>query len=348
MELKELMLSLCSLMSVSGHEYRSHAKVRELVGEHFDEIKEDAVGNILLIRRCGRKNAAKIMIDAHFDEIGMIVTEIHKGGFLSVTSIGGLDEAILQASDIIIYGKEELRGVIASTPPHLQKSEDEKKLTEISKLLIDTGYEKEELEELIRVGTPVGFAPRYEELLGENICGKSFDDKACAAAAIYALANTPKEELAADVYLLLSCHEETVRIGGVAASAFSVDPDYAMVIDVNLAVVPDTPRHETVDYGAGVSISISAITDRKLTKMTEALCREKEIKFTRIAAPSSTGTNTPVMNLTGRGIPTVDIGLPLKNMHTSGETLNMSDMRELASLVRAFACSDEIKEAFAV
>lgn len=348
MELKELMLSLCSLMSVSGHEYRSHAKVRELVGEHFDEIKEDAVGNILLIRRCGRENTAKIMIDAHFDEIGMIVTEIHKGGFLSVTSIGGLDEAILQASDVIIYGKEELRGVIASTPPHLQKSENEKKLTEISKLLIDTGYEKEELEELIRVGTPVGFAPRYEELLGENICGKSFDDKACAAAAIYALANTPKEELAADVYLLLSCHEETVRIGGVAASAFSVDPDYAMVIDVNLAVVPDTPRHETVDYGAGVSISISAITDRKLTKMTEALCREKEIKFTRIAAPSSTGTNTPVMNLTGRGIPTVDIGLPLKNMHTSGETLNMSDMRELASLVRAFACSDEIKEAFAV
>ena len=348
MELKELMLSLCSLMSVSGHEYRSHAKVRELVGEHFDEIKEDAVGNILLIRRCGRENAAKIMIDAHFDEIGMIVTEIHKGGFLSVTSIGGLDEAILQASDVIIYGKEELRGVIASTPPHLQKSEDEKKLTEISKLLIDTGYEKEELEELIRVGTPVGFAPRYEELLGENICGKSFDDKACAAAAIYALANTPREELAADVYLLLSCHEETVRIGGVAASAFSVDPDYAMVIDVNLAVVPDTPRHETVDYGAGVSISISAITDRKLTKMTEALCREKEIKFTRIAAPSSTGTNTPVMNLVGRGIPTVDIGLPLKNMHTSGETLNMSDMRELASLVRAFACSDEIKEAFAV
>ena len=348
MELKELMLSLCSLMSVSGHEYRSHAKVRELVGEHFDEIKEDAVGNILLIRRCGRENAAKIMIDAHFDEIGMIVTEIHKGGFLSVTSIGGLDEAILQASDVIIYGKEELRGVLASTPPHLQKSEDEKKLTEISKLLIDTGYEKEELEELIRVGTPVGFAPRYEELLGENICGKSFDDKACAAAAIYALANTPREELAADVYLLLSCHEETVRIGGVAASAFSVAPDYAMVIDVNLAVVPDTPRHETVDYGAGVSISISAITDRKLTKMTEALCCEKEIKFTRIAAPSSTGTNTPVMNLVGRGIPTVDIGLPLKNMHTSGETLNMSDMRELASLVRAFACSDEIKEAFAV
>ena len=288
------------------------------------------------------------MIDTHFDEIGMIVTDIHDGGFLSVTSIGGLDEAILQANDVIIYGKETLRGVIASTPPHLQKSDDEKKLTEISKLLIDTGYEKSELCELVSVGTPIGFAPRYTELQNENICGKSFDDKACAAAAIFALANTPKEELVADVYLLLSCHEETVKIGGVAASAFAVDPDYAMVIDVNLAAVPDTPRYETVDYGAGVSISISAITDRRLTKMTETLCKEKSIKFTRIAAPSSTGTNTPVMNLTGRGIPTVDIGLPLKNMHTSGETLNMSDMRELSSLVRAFVGCKVIKEAVAI
>ena len=115
MELKELMLSLCSLMSISGHEWKSHGKLKELVGDSFDEIKEDAVGNITLIRRCGKENAAKIMIDAHFDEIGMIVTEIHEGGFLSVTSIGGLDEAILQASDVIIYGKETLRGVIAST-----------------------------------------------------------------------------------------------------------------------------------------------------------------------------------------------------------------------------------------
>ena len=127
MELKELMLSLCSLMSISGHEWKSHDKVKALVGDSFDEIKTDAVGNLTLIRRCGKENPAKIMIDAHFDEIGMIVTDIHEGGFLSVTSIGGLDEAILQASDVVIYGKETLRGIIASTPPHLQKSDEEKK-----------------------------------------------------------------------------------------------------------------------------------------------------------------------------------------------------------------------------
>ena len=348
MELKELIFSLCSLMTVSGYEADSVAPLCELAGEYFDEISTDRVGNVKLIKKCSKASAPLIMIDTHFDEIGMIVTKIHEGGFLSVTSIGGLDLGILQASDVVIYGKEKLRGVIASTPPHLRKAGDSEKLTELENILIDTGYEKEELEEIVSLGTPVGFAPRYTELLGDSIVGKSFDNKACAAAAIYALANTKKEDLAANVCLLLSTHEETVNIGGVAVGGFEMDPDYAMVIDVNLAKVPKTKRSETVDFGEGISISISPITDKKLTKMTEELCRQKEIKFTRIAAPGSTGTNTPALNLVGRGIPVIDIGLPLKSMHTATEVISMSDATELAKLVEAFVCSEEIKEAFSV
>jgi endoglucanase len=290
-----------------------------------------------------------VLIDAHLDEVGMIVSDVLEGGFLRIVGIGGIDPAIMQAADVVVYGKEEMRGVVVSTPPHLRSS-DEKKLTPIDELLIDVGqgYTKEELCELIPIGTPVGFAPCYSELSNEYIAGKSFDDKACAAVALMAVLDTPADSLAADVYVALSAREETARDGGVRNVCFREEPDYAMVIDVNLAAVPDTPRHETVDYGAGVSISISAITDRKLTKMTEKLCSEKEIKFTRIASPSSTGTNTPVMNLAGRGIPTVDVGLPLKNMHTYNETLSMSDMEELCKLVEAFVTSEDIKEAFAV
>ena len=348
MELKELIIALCSLMSISGHEARSHKELIELVGESFDETYADAVGNILLIRRCGRENAARILIDTHFDEIGMIVTDICEGGFLKVTSIGGLDPSILQASDVVIYGKETLRGVITSTPPHLRGSSDSKKLTELHSLYIDTGYSKEEIETIVSIGTPVGFAPRYTELLGSNLVGKSFDNKACAAAAIYGIAGANKARLAADVYLLLSCHEETVRIGGVAPAAFGISPDYAMVIDVNLARVPDTPKYETVEYGGGVSVSISPVTDKRLTRMTEQLCRDKQISFTRVAAPSSTGTNTPALNLVGQGVPTVDIGLPLKSMHTYSEVINMEDAAMLSALVREFVCADKIKEAFAV
>ena len=146
MELKELIISLCSTMSISGHESQSHENVKALVGKYFDEIRTDNVGNILLVRRCGKENAARVLIDTHFDEIGMLVTGIKKGGFLSVTSVGGVDPAILQATDVVIYGKETLRGIIASTPPHLRKG-DGKKLSEISELLIDTGYSEEEIRE---------------------------------------------------------------------------------------------------------------------------------------------------------------------------------------------------------
>ena len=348
MELKELIISLSSLMSVSGSEYRAKDRLCELIGEHFDEISTDRVGNIRLIKRCLKNNPSLVMVDTHFDEIGMVVTKIHEGGFLSVTSIGGLDLAVLQASDVIIYGKKTIRGVISSTPPHLRKKSDSDKLTELHDILIDTGYEKEALEELVDIGTPVGFAPIYSELLGNTLVGKSFDNKACAACTIYGVANTPREALAADVCVLLSVHEETVNIGGVAVGGFELEPDYAMVIDVNLAKVPDAPRRESVDFGGGVSISISPITDRKLTKMTEELCRSNDIKFTRVAAPSSTGTNTPALNLVGRGIPTADIGLPLKSMHTPSEVISLDDAAELAKLVSAFISSSEIKEAFSV
>ena len=184
MELKKLIVDLSSLMSIGGHERFEREKLIALVGDQFDENYLDNVGNQIFVKRCGKENAPKIMLDAHMDEIGMIVTEILDGGFLRVTNIGGIDTGILQASDVIIYGKEErLFGVIASTPPHLATG-DNKTLPQMDELLIDTCLTKEELESKIRIGTPVGFAPKYTEMLGNKIMGKSFDDKACAACAI--------------------------------------------------------------------------------------------------------------------------------------------------------------------
>ena len=206
----------------------------------------------------------------------------------------------------------------------------------------------EELEEIVRIGTPVGFAPVYRELgANENLLvGKSFDNKACAAAAVCGIAEVDKNDLAANVYLLLSCHEETVRIGGVAPAAFSLKPDYAAVIDVNLASVPDTKRSETVDMGEGISIAISPITDKKLTKMAISLCEENSIKYERCAAPSSTGTNTSCLCIVGAGVPVVDVGLPLKNMHTYTEVIDLCDAKTLQSFVKALVSSKEIAEVY--
>ncbi len=339
--------ALCSLFSISGFEYRGAEELRALWGESFDELRTDAVGNHILLKRCGRENASKILIDAHFDEVGMIVTEVLEGGFLRVTSIGGIDRAILQAADVCVYTKNEiLKGVIISAPPHLRSASDGK-LPELDKLLVDMGgYTKEELEESCPVGTPVGFAPIYSRFGEDFMAGKSLDDKACAAIVLRALSDTVCEELAGDVYVCLSAREETAHDGGVRTACFNVSPDYAMTIDVNLGDAPNIDTRETVPLGKGPSISYSAATDRLLTASLARICKEKEIAFTPCAAPSSTGTNATSVNLVRTGIPVVDVGLPIRNMHTYNEVLTLSDAEALYRLVCEFAKSKDIADLF--
>ena len=187
MTLKELIISLCGIMSVSGNERRGGEELQRLVDGVFDEYRTDALGNHLFIKRCGHPHAPKILVDTHFDEIGMMVTGIKEGGFLTVTNIGGVDTRILPASEVVIYGKETLYGVFAAKAPHLSTAADMEKLTPLAEMLIDTGYSKEELEELCPIGTPVGFKPVYRELQNECLAGKAFDDKACGACAIFGI-----------------------------------------------------------------------------------------------------------------------------------------------------------------
>ena len=271
---------------------------------------------------------------------------ICEGGFLSFVPIGGVDPAILQACDVIVYGEKEIRSVVTSTPPHLAKRKTRTNIpTQTS--CISTPDIPRTNKKLVKIGTPVGFAPVWTELAGGRLAGKSFDNKACAACALFAVMSVPKCELAGDVFVLLSCFEETARGGGgVTAGAFGIYPDYALVIDVNLAKVPDVPERETVPMGEGVSVSLSAVTDRKLTARVIEMCEKEKIRFTKCVSASSTGTNAVPLNLVGEGIPVCDVGLPLKGMHTFGETIDLGDANELVRLVSAFLRSEKIAEEF--
>lgn len=346
MELKELIVSMASLMTVTGYESHDSERLDELIGGFFDESTTDALGNRIFIKRCGRENAPKILVDAHLDEIGMIVTDIKENGFLTVTNVGGVDTRILQASDVVIYGKEKIFGVIGSTPPHLQKPSEAKSLRAIGELLIDTGYPKEELEKIVRIGTPVGFEVKYVDLANGKIAGKGFDDKACAACAAEGIRRAAREDLAGDVYLMLSSREETTAVAGAATGAYAIDPDYAFVFDVNLGTTPDVPKSESVEVGGGVSLTVCPITDRCLTRMTAELAEKRGLKYQISVSGSGTGTNTPSIHLTGAGIPCVDVGLPLKSMHTCAESLDMADAECAAELIAAFITSKEIAEVF--
>lgn len=344
MNIKELTVSLCSLMSVSGSERYSKEKLNALIGDVFDEAYTDSIGNHIFVKRCGVENAAKILIDCHFDEIGMMVTSIKEGGFLSVTNVGGIDARLLQSGEVTVYGKEEIYGVFAATPPHLMTQENASKVKTIDTLYIDTGYTKEELEEIVNIGTPVGFRPKYTELLNDRLAGKSFDDKACGACAVCGIDSTDKEDMCADVYFVFSTREEIALAGHTAA--YSIDPDYALVVDVTHAYVPDMENKKYSEYGNGISIDMACATNRGLTKMAIELCREKNIKYSIKASPASTGTNANRIPNVRNGIPTVLVSLPIKNMHSANEVLDLNDSSELARFISEFIKCEKIREVY--
>ena len=345
MTLKELIISLSGVMSVSGNERRGGEELKKLIGGVFDDYKTDALGNHLFIKKCGRPNAPRILVDTHFDEIGMMVTGIKEGGFVSVTNIGGVDTRILPASEVIIYGKEPVYGVFAAKAPHLSTAADMEKLTPLSEMLVDTGYTKEELEELCPLGTPVGFKPIYADLLNDRLAGKAFDDKACGACAIFGIDAVQRRDLAGDVYFLFSAFEET-GMTGARVAGFGHRPDYALVLDVTHASVPEAKDRYLPEFGSGVAVAASPITNRRLTRMVTDLCKNGNIPFTVDACPGSTGTNANVLGVSAEGIPTALCSLPLKSMHTSAEVLSLDDARALSRVVSAFIKSKEISEVF--
>lgn len=345
MELKELIISLSSLMSVTGSEGYSTERLNGLIGGYFDEFYTDKIGNHIFVKKCGREGAPKIMVDCHFDEVGLMVSGIGDGGFMRVTNVGGVDAKILQSAEVIAYGEREVFGVIGSTPPHLLKASDAGKVKAIEELTVDTGYSREELEQICPIGTPVGFKPKYTELLGGKIAGKAFDDKACGACAVYALSSLDAGELAGDVYFVFSTREE-IGGAGAATATYGVYPDYALILDVTGAYIPEMDGQKWSGLGSGAAISVSAVTSRGLTGMLRQICDSDGIKYTLRAEPNNTGTNANRMGIVREGVPTALASLPLRNMHTSNEVISLDDSEALASLVRGFVTSKKIAEVY--
>ncbi len=345
MDLKELIFSLSGLMSVTGYERHSTDALNEIIGKYFDEFYTDSIGNHIFVKKCGKEHAPRILIDCHFDEIGMMVTGVKKGGFLTFTNVGGVDTRLLPSSEVVIYGKETIPGIVATTPESM-RSPGSDKLKTIDQLVIDTGYDKETLEELCPLGTPIGYKGEYFELKNEKLVGKAFDDKACGACAVHGIDAVDSLDMVADVYFVFATREE-IGCVGTGPAAYGIDPDYALVMDVTNSWIPEMTGMKWTMVGTGVSIDVSPVTNRKLTKMTAKLCEEKGIAYTFRASPGSTGTDANATGTIGEGIPTVLCSLPLRNMHTAKELLSMKDAEALSRLVSEFIKSTKIAEVFA-
>ena len=332
---------LCGIMSIAGFERRAAEEIRSLFGEAFDEITTDPARNIILTKKSKKPGVTgKLMLDAHFDEVGMIVTGITDEGLLRIQPIGGIDCKILPASDVWVYARDGKHyGVITAVSPHLSAGRDTNPRWD--NLLVDIGCTKEEAEKFIEVGTPIGYYNDGEELLDHRITGRALDDKSCCAALICAVDRIPAEELEYDVYVTLSAGEE-VGGGGAACAAWTIQPDYAIITDVDFATTPGVQAEESGKIGGGPMVTRSVVTDRKLTKKILDLAKENEISVSTVFAVTSTGTNNECVAFTAAGIPTAVVSIPLAGMHSYNELLSTDDAENFIKLIGKICVTAEL------
>ena len=325
---REILEKLLKIPTVSGHESEYAPKIAEALSVYFDGISIDRVGNITVLKRAKKPNAKKLLIDAHIDQIGFLVSKIEDGGFLRVASVGGIDARTLPSSDVLVCSDTPFFAVISSTPPHLSDSDG--KLTGASEILIDTGFSSDELKSRVRIGDAVVFAGVPADLAFGAICSPALDNKLCAAAALAALYEAECEY---DTCVLLSVREESGGFVGARVGIAEIKPDMAIVCDVNFARAYGVEKRESIERGKGPSVSISALTDKSLTNEIISLAKQKEILLQTVVEASNLGSNANVAAITAEGVRTAAISLPITNMHSTSECASLSDLCEMKRLL---------------
>lgn len=335
MDMKEMLLALTDTMSVVGFEYHDEEKLSALLLPYFDEHDYDAVGNHIFIRRCGKENAKKLMIDAHYDEVGLMVKDITKEGFLRVCPLGGTDARVYPASEVKVYGKETLSGIVLTKPQELMSEEEKGKLTPTSEMLIDVGLPKEEAAELVPIGTPIGYAFEPMTLLNGYFSVKGMDDKCSAVPVVDAISRLHMNDLNCDIYFSFSAKEE-VGHRAVAAAAYRIAPDMAIVLDVTFGVVPGGDKTTEIELGKGLSISLTAHLDAALADSIIETTKKHELSLRPVVEGTGTGTHADAIVYCAGGIPTALLSIPVWFMHTPIETVCMDDLKTMSDLLYAF------------
>jgi endoglucanase len=279
-----------------------------------------------------------ILLDAHLDEIGFAVTSIDKDGFLHLGKAGGPDMHVLLGHEVKVQAKEELYGVFCSKPPHLTTREDYKKSPEIDTVAVDIGMSQQRAKELVSPGDYVFLRQTPTTLLNNLVTGKAFDDRAGITSILRCLEIIKDKKPQVGVTAIFSLSEET-GLMAVKAGAFSVAPTHAIVIDVSFGLAPDIPKEKCGELKKGPMIGISPMLSREVTDKLFELAEDKKIPYQTEVMPGGTGTNSDIVSISGIGIKTGLISIPLRNMHTAVEVVAPKDIENVAKLTAEYILS---------
>lgn len=334
MNYEQTLARLCALSGPSGFEEAVTQEAAELLRPLTDEVYTTRLGSVVGVRRCGRDSAPKLLLDAHLDEIGFIVTG-HDEGFLRFAALGGVDPRMLPDREIALMTDPPVNGVVICLPPHIQEDGDMDKTTPIKDLCIDVGLSQEEAKGRIPTGTPATYRGGCTPLGEELLCGKALDDRCGFAVLLDVLERLRDKQLNVDLYVLGSTQEETHSAGAITA-AYDLAPDWCVAVDVTHGDSPDASKNETFQLGGGPVIGVGPNCARSLSERLKGLAKEIDCPVQIEVMAGSSGTNAWPVQVSREGVATAVVSIPERYMHTPVEVVSKADLEDTARLLAAF------------
>ena len=347
MKLVEVLEKLSNTNGVTGREDDVRKLMEKYLKPYVDEVREDKLGNLIAFKK-GKKDAPTVMIAAHMDEVGLMIKNIKKKGFLQFTKIGGIDDRILLAQNVIVHtDKGPLTGVIGSKPVHIQTEAEKKKVIEADKLFIDIGAkDKEEAEKMgVQVGDVVSFDTKFVKLGKDVVLGKAFDDRVGCAVMIETMKRLSKVDC--NVFAVGTVQEE-VGLRGATIAAFQIEPDLGIALDATVA--GDTPGvgegEAPANMGEGPVLTVAdagLIAHPKVLRLLIDSAKQNKITY-QLETGIRGATDAARISLSRDGVPSGVISVPTRYIHSPASIMNLDDVEKAVQL--AVATVENVSKVF--
>ncbi len=339
----DLLAKICKTPGAPGFEQKVRALVLEELEGLVDQVEVDNMGNVYAIKK--GKADKKVMIGAHMDEIGFMVTHIDDKGFIRFHTLGGFDPKTLTAQRVIIHGKKDVIGVMASKPIHVMTQDERNKVAKLSDYFIDTGLTPEEVKDLVKIGDSVTREREFIEM-GQCVNSKSLDNRLAVFILIEMFKNLKGKEVPYDIYGVFTVQEE-VGVRGANVSALKINPDFGFGLDTTIAFdLPGAAAHEMITkLGEGTAIKImdaSTICDYRMVEFMKNTADKHQIKW-QPEILTAGGTDTAgIQRMTQGGSIAGAVSIPTRHLHQVIEMANKSDIQ--ASIDLLTACVSELDQ----
>ncbi len=325
MNIKELLFKLSSLDAV-GNLTAASDFAYGILSRYTDAEKMD---NLTVIGFLDGQSDYTLMLDAHIDQIAMVVTDIDDKGFLTVSNAGGIDIRSLPSRVVNVHGKETIPAVFCATPPHLSKGDAA--FSSISDLKLDTGLGKK-AKEIISLGDLVTFSGKAFEMQNNLVCGRSFDDRAACVCLLMVAEKLRGKKLPINVAFVLSDSEE-LGMRGIRPASFRVNPDEAIAIDVSFGNGIGIKDDDCGTLSKGGMIGISPSLSKEISNKLIKTATENDIPYQLEIMGSKTGTNADMISINREGVKTCTLSIPLRNMHSETEIISLDDLENVCELI---------------